>query len=116
MFLSILIDRNIMPAARPSANRFKNRLMQDAAKDRMLITVRCNRCRRQTHYWAADLIEVLGWNHEVHVPPWPCSKCRSSELVDVRWQIPSAEMLAAGLTIRRPVKKIEKWLWRDERV
>jgi hypothetical protein len=87
--------------------------MRDAAQDGMIITMRCALCRRTVHFWAADLLQVLG-DHQVHVPPWPCSRCRSIEHMAVSWSVPSAQMLA-GLTVRRPVRKIEKWLWRDER-
>ena len=51
---------------------------------------------------------------EVH-PPFPCSKCRTAEYLDVRWNVPAASDLERGLTVRRPVKKITKWIWRDER-
>lgn len=102
-----------MPTVHPSANPFKNRRMRDAAQDGMLITIRCNGCRRMTHFWAADLYQVLG-DHQLHVPPWPCSRCRSTEGIDVTWSIPGADKLN-GLTVRRPVRKIEKWLWRDEK-
>ena len=53
--------------------------------------------------------------HEAHVPPWGCAKCRTREYMVMRWRVPSTEEMVAGLTVRRPIKKIEKWLWRDEK-
>lgn len=103
-----------MPVAHPSSNPFRNRLMRDAAADGMLIIMRCNRCRRATHFWAADLVAVVGDLHQAHVPPWPCSRCRTTEYINVTWTIPSAEMLR-GLTVRRPVRKVERWIWRNEK-
>lgn len=104
----------VMPAARPSSSPFRNRQMHHAAADGMLITMRCGLCGRVTHFWATDLVRVLGDNHQVHIPPWPCSRCRTKEFIDMRWQIPSTATLS-GLTVRRPTKQITKWLWRDER-
>ena len=104
-----------MPAAHPSANPFKNCRMCDAARDGMLITVKCGLCRRSVNFWATDLLTVLGPDHQVHHAPFPCSKCRTSDYLDVRWNVPAASDLERGLTVRRPVKKITKWIWRDER-
>lgn len=81
----------------------------------MLIEVSCNACRRRVNYWAADLVDVLGPDHEVHRPPFPCSKCRTIEYLNVRWHVPSSSELEAGLTVRRPVKQVVKWIWRNER-
>lgn len=103
-----------MPAARPSGNPFRNRRMCDAARDGMLITLRCNGCRRTMHFWAVDLVRVVGEDHQLHLAPWPCSRCRTAEYISVSWTVPGAAMLA-GLTVRRPVRKIERWLWRDEK-
>ena len=103
-----------MPVAGPSGNPFRNRRLAEAASDRMLLTLRCNLCRRVTHFWAADLVPVIGEQHQIHVPPWPCSRCRTAEYINVTWCIPSGAMLD-GLTVRRPVRKIERWIWRDER-
>ena len=103
-----------MPASGPSGNPFRNRRMCDAARDGMLVTLHCGLCRRTMHFWAADLVRVVGKHHQVHIPPWKCSRCGTVEFVDVTWAVPSPSILT-GLTVRRPVRKIEKWLWRDER-
>lgn len=88
--------------------------MREAAHDGMLITMRCNACRRVTHFWAADLVQVLGDDHQVHIPPWPCSRCRTREYIDMSWTVATADRLN-GLTVRRPVSKVERWIWRDEK-
>lgn len=104
-----------MPAV-PSSNKFANRSISDCARDHMLITMRCNSCRRQVVFWAEDLDRVLeGKFHEAHKPIWPCSKCRTIEYMQMGWSVPAASEIAAGLTVRRPVRKITKWIWRDER-
>lgn len=87
--------------------------MREAAAKGMIVTLRCNLCRRSVHYWAADLFKVIG-DHQVHIPPWPCGRCRQIDLLNVSWTVPSMTTLA-GLTVRRPVRKIEKWIWRDEK-
>ena len=86
--------------------------MRDAAQDGMLITVYCPMCRRRVNYWAQDLVKVVGPLHQAHIPPFPCSKCRTREL-QVSWRVlPASEI--GGLTVRRPVRQITKWIWRDE--
>lgn len=102
-----------MPAGSPSGNPFRNQRMQEAARKGYLITLRCGLCRRKAHFWAADLVQVVG-DHQLHVPPFPCGQCRTADYIDVTWTIPDQSMLR-GLTVRRPVRKIERWLWRDER-
>lgn len=99
----------------PSRNSFRNRTLSHCAAEGMLVVMRCNHCRRTVQYWASDLIIVLGAAHQAHVPPWSCSKCRTKEYVVMRWRVPSAQEIGSGLTVRRPIQKVEKWIWRDER-
>lgn len=99
----------------PSRNAFNNRSIGTCARDRMMIVMRCNRCRREVRYWAVDLIQVVGYWHQAHVPPWPCSRCRSVEYMRMWWILPSASDLQAGITVRRPVKQVTRWVWRDEK-
>jgi hypothetical protein len=103
-----------MPASNPSANRYKNRLMRDAAASGQMVMVRCGLCHRAVNFWAEDLVKVVGPSHEVHVPPFPCSHCRTSEYLNVSCTVPSASALAT-LTVRRPIKQITKWIWRTEK-
>ena len=104
-----------MPSV-PSRNRFLNRTVGDCARDGMVLVVRCGGCRRTVTYWAEDLVQVLGPRHQAHVPPWNCGRCRSREFMAMRWSLPGAEEMAQGLTVRRPVRKIVKWIWRDEKL
>ncbi|PTW99133.1 hypothetical protein DDE23_18730 [Pararhodobacter aggregans] len=105
-----------MPAV-PASNRFSNRSIRDCARDGMIIVMRCNHCRRQVNYWASDLAQVIEDPfHEAHIPPWGCAKCRTSEYMVMRWRVPSALELSKGLTVRRPVRKVTKWIWKDERI
>ena len=81
----------------------------------MLIVVQCSRCHRTVNFWAADLVDVVGKDHVVLTAPFPCGRCRTTEDMHVSWRVPSALEIDAGLTVRRPVRKITKWIWRDER-
>ena len=103
-----------MPATMPSANPFRNRRMRDAAADGMLISLRCGRCHRAVHFWASDLVRVLGPDHQLHVAPFPCSHCRRWDYMNLQCRVPSPADLQ-GLTIRRPVRQVVRWIWRDER-
>lgn len=101
----------------PSTNRFANRSIRDCARDHMLMVMRCDLCGRTVNYWAEDLAKVIDDPfHEAHVPPWGCGQCGTIDYMSIRWHLPSAQELAAGLTVRRPVRQVVKWIWRDERV
>lgn len=80
----------------------------------MMLMVRCGLCRRTANYWADDLLKVLGPLHELHVAPFPCSRCKTAEYINVKWKVPSGSDLSS-LTVRRPVKQVSKWMWRDEK-
>lgn len=101
-----------MPVPHPPANPFRAQRLAQAAMMGMLITVRCPGCNRKVHYWAADLLQVLG-DRRLNEPPFPCSRCNSREL-DVRWRIPAPSELT-DLTIRRPIRQVVRWIWRNEK-
>ena len=105
-----------MPDMRPSSSRSRNLQMREAAAQGMIITVRCALCRRTVNFWAADLLQVLGPTHQVHIPPFPCGRGCPPDMLSVRWTVPGPSVLQAGLTVRRPVRQIVKWIWRDEKV
>lgn len=85
-----------------------HRTLEDAAKDGMVLELKCNGCHRKVTYLALDLLAVCGPRHPVHVPPWPCGKCRTSEYVSVRARVPYLEEYGR-LPIRRPVGQVWKW-------
>lgn len=103
----------VMPAPYLSANPYRCPHLKDAASMGMLISVRCPLCRRTVNYWAADLVRVLGRNYPLHRAPFPCSRCKTSELY-VSWKVPGPADLN-DLTVRRPVRQVVRWIWRDER-
>lgn len=100
----------------PSRNPANNRSLRHCAEEGLLITMVCHRCRRKVRYLAIDLCKVLSPFHQAHEPPWPCGRCGTMEYMQVRWELPPASDRAAGLTVRRPVRQIAKWIWRDERI
>lgn len=104
-----------MPVGHPPASPLKHRSLAELAGSRMLIEVSCGGCHRRVNFWAEDLLRVLGPDHRLARPPFPCSKCRSSESLDMRFRCPAPSDLAKGLTVRRPVKQVVRWIWRDER-
>lgn len=93
----------------------KHPRLREKAGQGMLLTVRCNLCQRRAHFWAADLVKVLGPDASAIRAPFPCGHCRTAEFLDMRWRVPAPSELAAGLVVRRPVEKVERWIWRDER-
>lgn len=87
----------------------------DAAKDGLLIIVRCNLCHKLVHYLAADLAALLGQERRASAVPFPCTKCRTAEFMDVR--IKSPDLGDYGhLTIRRPAGVKKTQLWKSERL
>ncbi|MDT1061924.1 hypothetical protein RM190_08660 [Paracoccus sp. CPCC 101403] len=104
-----------MPPKRFSSNPFRNPMLYQQAEKGMLLTVRCTMCKRTARYWATDLMKVVGPYHQAHLPPFKCGQCKTSEYLDIQWSLPSAGELAEGLTVRRPVRQITKWIWQNEK-
>jgi len=102
-----------MPAKRPSANPWRNPMLQHLAADGRLVMLRCKHCRRSVYFWAADLVKVLGPHHPADRPPWPCSICGQIEFVEISAMHPTGRMLSE-ITIRRPVHQVTRWIWRNE--
>lgn len=98
----------------PSPEPSRNLRMAEAARLNMLITLHCNVCGRTTCFLATDLLRVLGPQHEVHRAPFDCGRCKTTDYIRVEWEMLTASRLASGLTLRRPVKQITKWIWRNE--
>lgn len=91
----------------------QDRNLSEAAAAGMIMTVKCDMCRRTVHFWASDLVQILGAHHPLSKPPWLCSKCKTADYMHVRCKVWSTNSLQ-GLIIRRPVRKVTRWIWRDE--
>lgn len=72
--------------------------------------VRCNLCRRTTHFLATDLVRLLNPDRDALRPPYSCSKCRKVESIQVtlRWPEPGDY---GSLQVRRPgaVRVTQTW-------
>jgi hypothetical protein len=90
------------------------RKLSEAAAAGMILTIKCDLCRRSVHFWAADLVKILGPHYPLSKPPWLCSQCRTADYLHVRYKVWTFDELR-NVTVRRPVKKITKWVWRNER-
>lgn len=90
--------------------------MADAAQHDMVISITCRLCRKTVHYFARDLVDVVGPGHPVARPPWPCSTCRTGESLELKWEMRTAHRPMTGLVIRRPVKQVMRWLWKNETI
>lgn len=87
--------------------------MQHAANLNMVITVRCSGCKREARYLAADLVEIVGREHFLRNPMWPCRRCGTGDFISNTWAPITAQSPQSGVVVRRPVKKVERWIWRD---
>lgn len=94
----------------PSSNRFLCFKMRDAAKDGRLIICKCALCRRVVRFLAADLEETKDPGWDPHVPPFPCSKCKTTDYIFVEIKIPVPGDYGS-LMVRRPgpVRKTQTW-------
>ena len=90
------------------------RTWSDAARDRQVVTIRCNRCRRSENFLAEDFALVFGPEQPVHIPPFACSRCRTRDYLDLALRVPSAEDCVT-LRVRRPVKPVRRWIWQTFR-
>ena len=104
-----------MPESHPPVRNHPGKpayTMGEAAGDRMLVVVKCNRCRRCIHYLASDLAEVLGTNWPALDPPLRCGKCKTAELMKI-----TLRQIHAGdiglLVVRRPGKPRVVRDWKD---
>lgn len=59
----------------------KYRQYRDAARDNLLIVMKCGGCNRTVYFLASDLEGIVGGEHYAHVPPFECSRCRTTEYV-----------------------------------
>ena len=84
-------------------------LLSDAAAAGKLIIVTCRYCRKCTHYWAMDLLTVLGARPALD-PPFLCSKFGRTPAVDQRSPTPGD---IGVLILRRPLKSSVVWTWQD---
>jgi len=86
------------------------RMLQDAANDGQIITVRCNLCRRLINYLATDLVEVLNPSRPVDAPPFACSRCGTAGYMDVLVRTPSVGDYG-HLIIRRllGIRSVSEW-------
>lgn len=102
-----------MPESFPPVRPYpgKHRTMIDAAASNQIVTLRCNGCRRTVNYLATDLIEVVGPHHHLQIPPFDCSRCGTTEYVEVKVRCPTQEEVGL-ITVRRPAGK--RQLWRNE--
>lgn len=85
---------------RPSRN---TRTWRDAAADRQVVLIRCGLCGRKAHYLPEDLAKIFGDRAPAHVPPFPCSRCRTMEYMQVTLTIPRAEEALAWIRRREGV-------------
>ncbi|MEO3414072.1 hypothetical protein AAFO92_05380 [Roseovarius sp. CAU 1744] len=106
-----LVCSNVMPVSfppvRPHPGKPFHRL-KDAARLCQVMTVRCNLCHRKTNFLASDLIKVVDPDLPAHQPPFPCSRCKTTEYINVRLRVPDATEIGK-LPIRRPDRIIQKW-------
>ena len=82
-----------------------------AAKDGMLLKVRCNDCRRTVYYLASDLAELYDPDKAAWRPQFPCSTCGSDDCVEI---IPQSPMSGdwGNLPVRRPAGIKHTQLWK----
>lgn len=102
-----------MPESFPPVHPYpgKYRTMADAAKEGLIVTLRCNRCRRTVNFLAWDLVEIIGPKHYLHVPSFPCTRCGTIEYVAVAVKTAKREDLG-NMIVRRPAGTVQ--LWRNE--
>jgi len=86
--------------------------MCDAAKNGQLIKLRCNLCRRNVHFLAVDLVDIVGANFPALAVPFPCSKCQKSDYIDVRVYTP-LQADYGRLAVRRPDRVVKVQTWRS---
>jgi hypothetical protein len=94
------------------ANRYR---LAEAASLKLLLEVRCARCRRTpVVFLASDLVQVFDPNRDCFDPPlFPCSGCGSERYIEVKLRAPE-DGAVGKLTVRRlqGIRKVP--VWRNE--
>ena len=96
------------------ANRYR---LAEAARENLLLEVRCVTCRRKpTLFLASDLVQVLDPQRDCFHPlPFPCSRCGSDRHIEVKLR--AQDDAAVGrLVVRRLVGIRQVPVWRDARL
>lgn len=96
----------------PSVNKVASLTLNDMAIDNRIYVVRCNLCRRTSHFLARDLVKVYGAGHSAHGVFSVCSKCGKSDYLHVSTRLPGAEDEGL-LMVRRPKLVRIEWKWSD---
>lgn len=101
-----------MPEAFPKERPYPGKYvkLQDAAAAHQIVTVRCKGCRRVVRFLAEDLVQILDPDRDVTLPPFPCSRCGSTDRLKV--EVISAGANDVGLMeVRRPgpVQRHQTW-------
>jgi hypothetical protein len=88
----------------------KTYTLEKAAKDGMIVVVRCTLCRRIVRFLATDLLEMINPLRDAYLPPYPCSICGKGEYLHVTVHMPSAGDYG-HLVVRRPagVRRVQMW-------
>jgi hypothetical protein len=88
----------------------KAHLLRHAAAEGQLVFVRCTRCRRRAVYLATDLVTMLSPERDALLPPFPCSRCHTTDYVQVECRVHFSDEVG-HLAIRRP-SVVRRTVWR----
>lgn len=105
-----------MPASFPLARPYPGkpyRTYGDAARDNMILTMRCNLCRVKRYYLARDLVQVVDPQTPITQIPFTCSRCGDNDCIDIRFQS-NVAILNKSFYLRRLVGIRKMPLWEDQ--
>ncbi|MBD8066065.1 hypothetical protein IC608_11335 [Devosia sp. PTR5] len=86
--------------------------LRHAAEDGQIVICKCNLCKREVRYLAADLLPFLHPDRDALEPPFACSRCGNANWVRVTLTYPTSWDFGV-MVIRRPgaVKQVQTWKW-----
>ena len=99
------------PPWRQSHYPGKAHLLKHAAEQGQLVFVKCSRCRRRAVYLAEDLIKILNPERDALLPPFPCSRCGTTNYIQVECRVYFSDEVG-HLLVRRPGPVRRTQLWR----
>lgn len=97
----------------PSRRTIEKITLGDLAVDNRVMVVKCNLCRRTSHFLTRDLVQVYGENRKMHDVFDRCSQCGRSNFLVVGTRLPGPED-EGTLKVRRPTLVRVQWSWREE--
>lgn len=112
-----MLDATAMPQGYDKPHPYRKPYsLANAARDEMLVAVRCHCCHKAVTYVAADLVELaVDPDQDALKPLFGCSTCKTGQFIRVTLRS-AAPGDYGHLPVRRPAEIVRVQKWRTVRL